>query len=116
MASAHSKRGGTGEHHPLGCLVTLPVGRLVVRWFALPVRFANLLPHEISSLPYLRGDLLGVLHHERAEGADHDAGCEYDQSDHLLLLDQGGMVEKYEWFARDPLVAARRGGQRRGLP
>jgi hypothetical protein len=30
-----------------------------------PCPVANLLPHQISSLPYLRGDVLGMLDHER---------------------------------------------------
>jgi hypothetical protein len=50
------RRSGRPETEPVPCTAML--------WTS------SLPPHKISSLPYLRSDLLGVLDHERAEGAD----------------------------------------------
>jgi hypothetical protein len=70
----------------LCCQSTRPLGRRFALRLARLIDFASFAHRRSGHLPYFGYDVLGMLYHEGAERADHDARDPYDQSDHLLLL------------------------------
>src|SRR5262245_54873828 len=102
---------------PLGHDVTRPLGRPFCLRFVSLINVANFLHRMSRRLPNLRHDFLGILHHEGADRADHDARDQYDQSDHFLLLNKSEGVSEDRtargWTSR--VGPASRWKRRRGL-